>query len=89
MVKYQGNIFHADFWASEPGKGDPDHNGWRLYDELYDVTPHTPTTEAKIIGYLPTWRKSEGFDYGNAVMYQNITHGIVAFLMFDPVQLGA
>jgi GH18 family chitinase len=89
MVKYQGNIFHADFWASEPGKGDADHNGWRLYDELYDVTPHRPTSQARIIGYLPTWRKSEGFEYGNPMMYQNITHGIVAFLMFDPAQLGA
>ncbi len=88
MVKYKGNIFYANFWASEPGVGDADHNGWRLYDELYDQTPHTPTQQAKIIAYIPTWRKKEGLDYANAEMYQYITHGIVAFLMFSETNLG-
>ena len=87
MVKYQGNIFKASFWASEPGTSDPDHNGWRLYDELYDVTPHTPANQAKIIGYLPSSRAKEGFQY-NAVMYQNITHAIMAFLTFSETALG-
>jgi CDP-glycerol glycerophosphotransferase (TagB/SpsB family) len=41
------------------GSGDADHNGWRFYDELYDQTPHTPTEQAKIIAYIPTWRKDE------------------------------
>jgi len=27
-------------------------------------------------------------DYGNSVMYQNITHGIIAFLQFDENNLG-
>jgi GH18 family chitinase len=88
MVKYKGNIFYAAFWASEPGVGDADHNGWRFYDELYDLTPHTPTQEAKIIAYIPTWRKKEGFNYANEEMYQYITHGIIAFLMFSETNLG-
>ena len=88
MVKYKGNIFYAAFWASEPGVGDADHNGWRFYDELYDLTPHTPTQQAKIIAYIPTWRKKEGFNYANEEMYQYITHGIIAFLMFSETNLG-
>ncbi|BAY26635.1 glycosyl hydrolase, BNR repeat protein [Calothrix sp. NIES-2100] len=88
MVKYQGNIFYANFWASEPGVGDAEQNGWRFYDELYDVTPHTPTEQAKIIAYIPTWRKKEGFNYTNDEIYQYITHGIVAFLMFSETNLG-
>lgn len=88
MVKYKGNIFYAAFWGLEPGVGDADHNGWRFYDELYDLTPHTPTQEAKIIAYIPTWRKKEGFNYANAEMYRHITHGIVAFLMFSETNLG-
>lgn len=88
MVKYKGNIFYANFWASEPGVGDAGHNGWRFYDELYDETPHTPTEQAKIIAYIPTWRKEEGFDYAKGEIYQYITHGIVAFLMFSETNLG-
>ncbi len=88
MVKYQGNIFYANFWASEPGVGDADHNGWRFYDELYDQTLHTPTEQAKIIAYIPTWRKEEGFNYANDVMYRYITHGIISFLMFSETNLG-
>ena len=88
MVKYQGNVFYANFWATEPGAGDADHNGWRFYDELYDRTPHTATTQAKIIAYIPTWRKKEGFNYANDEMYQYITHGIIAFLMFSETTLG-
>jgi len=88
MVKYQGNIFYANFWASEPGVGDADHNGWRFYDELYDQTPHTPTEQAKIIAYIPTWRKKEGFNYANDEMYRYITHGIIAFLTFSEINLG-
>ncbi|WP_375504484.1 glycoside hydrolase family 18 protein, partial [uncultured Nostoc sp.] len=87
-VKYKGNIFYANFWASEPGVGDTDHNGWRFYDELYDLTPHTPTQQAKIIAYIPTWRKKEGFNYANEEMYQYITHGIISFLMFSETNLG-
>src|SRR5438105_2177921 len=49
-------------------------------------TSHSATQAAKIIGYLPTWRKD--LDYNNAVMYQNITHGIIAFLQFDEKNLG-
>jgi GH18 family chitinase len=88
MVKYKGNIFSANFWASEPGVGDAEKNGWRFYDELYDQTPHTPTQQAKIIAYIPTWRKEEGFNYANDEMYQYITHGIIAFLMFSEINLG-
>jgi GH18 family chitinase len=83
MVKYKNNIFRAAYWAGkEPGM-DP---GWSLYDELYDETSHSATRAAKVIGYLPSWRKD--LDYGNAVMYQNITHGIIAFLQFDEKNLG-
>lgn len=88
MVKYQGNVFYANFWATEPGVGDADHNGWRFYDELYDQTAHKSTTQAKIIAYIPTWRKKEGFNYANDEMYQYITHGIIAFLMFSETNLG-
>ncbi len=45
MVKYEGNIFYANFWASKPGEGDPNTNGWRLYDELYDVTTSNKTEQ--------------------------------------------
>ncbi|MBW4491244.1 MAG: phosphatidylinositol-specific phospholipase C domain-containing protein [Trichocoleus desertorum ATA4-8-CV12] len=88
MVKYEGNVFIANFWASKPGEGDPNENGWRLYDELYDVTSSPATTPARIIGYIPTWRKKEGFNYDNEEMYLNITHGIISFLMFDRNNLG-
>jgi GH18 family chitinase len=83
MCKYNGNIFYANFWAAEPGVGDANNNGWRFYDELYDLTPHTPTEQAKIIAYIPTWRTVEGFNYSNDEMYRYITHGIVSFLMFS------
>ncbi|MGZ8898286.1 MAG: glycosyl hydrolase family 18 protein [Halobacteriota archaeon] len=89
MVKYQGNIFYANFWATEPGVGDADQNGWRFYDELYDQTSHTPINRAKIIAYIPTWRKTEGFNYSNDEIYQYITHGIISFLMFSEVDLSA
>jgi GH18 family chitinase len=87
MVKYRGNVFLAAFWASEPGTGDPAHNGWRLYDELYDLTPHTPTAQAKIVGYIPTWYGDLGT--GSAAFYQNITHALVSFLMFSGTTPGA
>jgi GH18 family chitinase len=87
-VKYKGNIFHANFWASEPGVGDADHNGWRFHDEMYDQTPHAYTEQAKIIAYIPAWRKKEGFNYANDEMYRYITHGIISFLMFSETSLG-
>jgi GH18 family chitinase len=90
MVKYEGNIFKAKFWAGlAPGELDSNgESGWELYDELYDLTSGAPTTEAKIIGYLPTWRKEDGFNYADPNLYQYITHGIIAFLMFDEANLG-
>lgn len=88
MVKYEGNIFKANFWASKPGEGDANENGWRLYDELYDVTSSSATEPAKVIGYIPTWRKEEDFNYAEEEMYLHITHGIVSFLMFDRGNLG-
>jgi GH18 family chitinase/pimeloyl-ACP methyl ester carboxylesterase len=88
MVKYKGNVFQASFWASEPGVGDAANNGWRFYDELYDQTAHTPTQQAKIIAYIPTWRKQTGFNYANDEMYKYITHGIIAFLMFSETNPG-
>ena len=88
MVKYEGNVFIANFWASKPGEGDANENGWRLYDELYDVTSSPAGAPARIIGYIPTWRKTEGFDYANAEMYRNVTHGIISFLMFSETDLG-
>ncbi|WP_250126677.1 glycosyl hydrolase family 18 protein [Chroococcidiopsis sp. CCMEE 29] len=88
MVKYEGNVFIANFWASKPGEGDPNENGWRLHDELYDVTSSPADAPTRIIGYIPTWRKKEGFDYANAQMYRNITHGIISFLMFSETNLG-
>jgi GH18 family chitinase len=87
MVKYQGNIFKAAFWASEPGASDPAHNGWRLYDELYDLTSHPTTAPLRIVAYIPTW--SSDLDVTNATIYKNITHGLVAFLMFSETTPGA
>src|SRR5215471_15540616 len=78
MVKYKSNIFRAAYWAGKEPGTDP---GWSLYDELYDETSRNTTQSAKVIGYLPTWRKD--LDYNNAAMYQSITHGIIAFLQFD------
>jgi GH18 family chitinase len=88
MVKYEGNVFIAAFWADKPGEGEPDRNGWRLHDELYDVTSSPATEPAKIIGYIPTWRKKEEFDYTNVEMYRHVTHGIISFLMFSETDLG-
>jgi GH18 family chitinase len=90
-VRYQGSIFNLAFGKNEtyePGVGDAAYNGWRFYDELYDLTPHTPTEQAKIIAYIPTWRKNEGFNYANSEMYRYITHGIISFLMFSETNLG-
>lgn len=66
MVKYEGNVFIANFWASKPGEGDPNENGWRLHDELYDVTSSPATKPARIIGYIPTWRKEERYSGSNS-----------------------
>lgn len=90
MVKYQGNVFQGGFQFPNqaPGVGDPAYNGWRFYDELYDQTPHTPTEQAKVIAYIPTWRKREEFNYANDEMYRYITHGIIAFLQFSEINLG-
>lgn len=51
-----------------------DLGNWRNYT----------SPQHNIIGYIPSWRQSEGFDYSNQLIYQNITHGIIAFLEFDP-----
>jgi GH18 family chitinase len=88
VVKYKGNIFRAAFWASEPGVGDANSNGWRFFDELYDRTPHQRTERAKIIAYIPTWRRQEGFDYAKGEMFQYITHGLISFLTFSETRLG-
>jgi len=85
MVKYQGNIFIASYWAGKEPGVDP---GWALYDELYDVTSKNQTEQPKIIAYIPTWRRKEGFNYSNVAIYQNITHGIISFLMFSEINLG-
>ncbi|MFE0252247.1 glycoside hydrolase family 18 protein [Streptomyces sp. NPDC059010] len=69
--------------------GDPNKNGWRFFDELYDQTPHKSTERANVIAYIPTWRKKEGFDYGKGEMYRYITHGIIAFLTFSEKDSGA
>ena len=87
MVKYQGNVFKAAFGASEPGKDDPDHNGWRLFDELYDLTKPPPASQAAVVAYLPTWISD--LDTSNPAIYQNITHALVAFLMFSETTPGA
>ena len=92
LVKYQGNIFVAD-WCSESAPGvNPkiEGDGWELYDELYDDEKFksSPLTEpAKIIAYIPTWRKGEGFNYVNDEMYRYITHGIISFLKFSETKL--
>lgn len=53
MVRYNGNIFKAAYWAgSAPGENPTD--GWRLQEEIYTGGS---SSESKVIGYLPTWRK--------------------------------
>lgn len=90
MVRYKNNIFRADFWAgAAPGEKPKPAEGWALYDELYDLTAQPLGGPAKVIAYIPTWRKQENFAYGNDVMFRNITHGIVAFLQFSETQPGA
>jgi GH18 family chitinase len=84
-VKYQGNIFKAKYWAGKEPGVDP---GWELYDELYDLSSQAPTGQAKIIAYIPAWKKQDGFNYARDEMYRYITHGIIAFLMFDENNLG-
>jgi GH18 family chitinase len=84
MVKYQGNVFKASYWAGVAPGADP---GWAIYDEMYDLTS-TGTGQAKIIAYIPTWRKQEGFNYANDQMYRYITHGIISFLMFSETNIG-
>lgn len=87
MVKYQGNIFRAAFSASKPDEEDPDKNGWRLYDELYDQTTiREPIEKFNLIGYIPTWKES--FDHRNSDVYEYITHGVIAFLTFSESSLG-
>ena len=84
IVKYQGNIFYAKRSTNQ----EPGGNDWQHYDELYDLTSTTISGQAKIIAYIPTWRKGEGFDYGNDEIYQYITHGIISFLQFSETNLG-
>ncbi|MBD2527664.1 glycosyl hydrolase family 18 protein [Nostoc sp. FACHB-133] len=84
MVKYEGNIFKASYWAGAAPGQDP---GWAIYDEMYDLTS-TGNGQAKIIAYIPTWRKAEGFNYGNDEMYRYITHGIISFLQFSESSIG-
>ncbi|MBE9002069.1 hypothetical protein IQ274_28675 [Nostoc sp. LEGE 12447] len=84
MVKYEGNIFKASYWAGAAPGQDP---GWAIYDEMYDLTS-TGNGQAKIIAYIPTWRKAEGFNYGNDEMYRYITHGIISFLQFSESNIG-
>ncbi len=92
VVKYQDNIFNTTYWTPyTPGEahfdefGNPVH-GWQLYDEMYDLTSDTPTEQAKIIAYIPTW--IEDFDHSKEEMYQYITHGIISFLQFSEDNLG-
>ncbi|MEU6660327.1 glycosyl hydrolase family 18 protein [Streptomyces sp. NPDC046821] len=89
VTKYEGNIFRAAFWADEPGVGDPNKNGWRFFDELYDKTQHKETEKANVIAYIPSWRKEGEFDYAKGEMYRYLTHGIVAFLTFSEKNSGA
>jgi hypothetical protein len=42
--------------------GDANSNGWRFFDELYDLTPHQRTEQAKVIAYISTWRKQMDID---------------------------
>ena len=79
MVRYRNNIFRAAYGAGKEPGVDP---GWSLVDELYDQAPPA-AGPPKIIAYIPTWRRAEGFNYGNPELYKYITHGIIAFLMFN------
>lgn len=66
MVKYEGNVFIANFWASKPGEGEADKNGWRLYDELYDVTS-SPVLMTMV---KPTWLTGLlGLTFAKGVMH--------------------
>ena len=90
LVKFKGNIFVADYWAqSEPGKKPKPEEGWALYDELYDITSNYgklshSQSSPKIVAYLPTWRDSEHFPYGDESKYRGLTHVIISFVMFSP-----
>lgn len=91
-VRVPGYVFEAAFWADQDPREvvDPSRQGWRLYDELYDETVPAggPTTEAKIIGYIPSWRDEKDFDYQSPDLYRPLTHALLAFLTFREDALG-
>ena len=96
LVRYEGRIFvrgwegAGDFSSPvDAVQGKPGSVPWAFYDHLYDQSSQPSSQQLNVIGYIPAWLQSEGFDYSNATIYQNITHGIVAFLEFDRNNPGA
>ncbi|MEH1800633.1 MAG: glycosyl hydrolase family 18 protein [Nostoc sp.] len=51
-VRYNQNIFKTAFWGSEPGVGNPEENGWRFDDELYDLTSQAHTQVADYVEWI-------------------------------------
>lgn len=96
-VRLGGCIYEARWDTNkDPRGGLPTETGWYFFDELYDKTTSKPgtTAGAKVIGYIPTWRKEKDGNinlrlYANPELYRNITHGVVAFLTFDEDGSGA
>jgi GH18 family chitinase len=88
MVVYEGCIFRADSWSQvAPGKQTKPSEGWAVHAELYHQTTKKRFDKMRIIGYLPTWRLFEKFDYSDKRLYQNVTHVVVSFLTFDEKDL--
>lgn len=87
-VKYNGNVWEAMWWTQDaPGTAsDPANEAWQLRDEMYDLTGGNPARTHDIVGYLPSSR-ADVFDFTKPVPYQYMTHGVLAFIMFDETAL--
>ncbi|MFE6102535.1 glycoside hydrolase family 18 protein [Streptomyces laurentii] len=83
---YAGGAWRAAFYApgdKKPGEGDPNYNGWRPVDEIYDDPDNTSkvppfTGQSNVVVYLPTWRGDEYLK--NTEQFKYMTHGLISFV---------
>ncbi|MFF2962412.1 glycoside hydrolase family 18 protein [Streptomyces sp. NPDC057963] len=81
-----GGAWQTAFWTSgktRPGEGDPNNNGWRLVDEIYDDPDNKSalppfTGASNVVAYLPTWREAEYLK--NTEQFKYMTHGVISFV---------
>ncbi|MGO9601347.1 MAG: glycosyl hydrolase family 18 protein [Isosphaeraceae bacterium] len=89
-VRMGGVIFEARWNTNEEPGGLPTQTGWYFFDEMYDLTTgnRLDVAGARVIGYIPAWKRGVGVDYRDPRLYESLTNGIVAFLTFDEQQPG-